>query len=136
MIITPEMLAASNSEEGHQSAVFAFFAINREQYPQTKWMHAIPNANSHRMVREGVRAGVSDMFLPMPAWGCKANGNYYHGLYIEMKAPIRRNQKDGGVSKEQLEFLAYAKEVGYKTAVCYSWIEARDTIIGYLRSAE
>ena len=44
--ITPEQLAASGSEDGHQSALFCWAALNTEQYPQLKNLFAIPNRQS------------------------------------------------------------------------------------------
>ena len=133
--ITPEQLAASGSEDGHQMAVFCWAADNCGQYPALKWLHAIPNGGSRhiaeagKMVAAGLRSGVWDIFLPYP----KAVRNYeLHGLYIEMKELKRRNHKNGGLSDEQVEFGGYAESMGYYCAVCYTWEEARDMIIKYL----
>lgn len=129
--ITPEQLAASGSEDGHQMAVFCWAADNCGQYPALKWLHAIPNGGSRhiveagKMVAAGLRSGVWDIFGPMPKDG-------YCGIYLEMKEEGRRNKKDGGLSKEQIEFGQYAENAGYFCAVCYTWIEARDTLINYL----
>lgn len=134
--ITPEMLAASGSEDGHQMAVFCWAADNCGQYPALKWLHAIPNGGSRhiveagKMVAAGLRSGVWDIFLPCPIqteWA-----KQYAGLYVEMKEPKRRNHKNGGLSDEQLEFGGYAEQVGYYCAVCYTWEEARDIIVKYL----
>lgn len=130
-MITPEDLAKSGSEDGEQAAVFCWAALNRPTYPQLKWMHAIPNGGSrhiveaNKMVGTGTRSGILDFFLPWPV-------KIYHGLYIEMKVEKHRNKEDGGLTKQQVYFKAYADNVGYKTAVCYSWQEARDAIIEYL----
>lgn len=138
--IEPQDLAKTDTEDGHQAAVFCWSASMWEQYPQLQWMHAIPNGGSRhiaeatKMVAAGTRSGVWDIFLPwsnigyMQEW----NGNYYHGLYIEMKEPKRRNHKNGGLSEDQIAFGRYAKEAGYVCAVCYTWEEARDVIIRYL----
>lgn len=135
-VITPEDLAASGSEDGHQMAVFCWSADSVGKYPELKWLHAIPNGGSRhiveagKMVAAGLRSGVWDMFLPLPIqteWA-----KQYAGLYIEMKAEKRRKEKDGGLSKEQLKFRDYAISMGYYCKVCYNWIEARDTLIAYL----
>lgn len=134
--ITPEMLAASGSEDGHQMAVFCWAADNCGQYPALKWLHAIPNGGSRhiaeagKMVAAGLRSGVWDIFLPLPIqteWA-----KQYAGLYIEMKEPKRRKHKNGGLSEEQAEFGNYARSMGYYTAVCYAWEEARDVLIKYM----
>jgi hypothetical protein len=122
----------NGSETGEQKAVFAWAGLNQHLYPQLKWLHAIPNANSHRMVAEGVRAGVPDIFLPVVRFN-RTFDNKYAGLYIEMKTEKRRNQKNGGLSQDQIDFIDYAIKAGYKCCICYSWLEARDAILEYLQ---
>lgn len=135
--ITPEQLASSGSEDGHQAALFCWAAENVGKYPALKWLHAIPNggqrhiAEATKLVATGTRSGVLDTFLP--ACRLMFSGQFmYHGLYIEMKKPEHRNKRDGGCSKEQLEFIAYASGAGYYCKVCYTWQEARDCLINYL----
>jgi hypothetical protein len=129
--MTPETLAKSGSESAHQTALFAWAALNVGKYPALKFMHAIPNGGERnvrvaaKMKAEGVRAGVLDIFLPVPKAG-------KHGFYIEMKRSDRRNHKNGGLSDEQLEFAKFAYEAGYWVTVCYTWEEARDKIVAYL----
>lgn len=133
--VTSEQLAASGSEDGHQMAVFAWAASMCGQYPQLKWMHAIPNGGSRhiveatKMVAAGLRTGVLDIFLPVWKIGDR---KVYHGLYIELKTEKRRNKKNGGLTDEQIEFIEYAESAGYYCKVCYNWIEARDIILNYL----
>ena len=59
-VITPEQLAASGTEDGHQMAVFCWAANNYEQYPYLKWLHAIPNGGSRHIIEAGkmVAAGL------------------------------------------------------------------------------
>lgn len=129
-MLTPEQIASAGSETAHQTALFAQAALHRKRYPQLKWLHAIPNANSHRMVGEGVRGGIPDVSLPWPfIWNGETR---YAGLYIEMKIESRRKHKNGGLSDDQVECIAYLREVGYYVAVCYSWIEAWKVIEDYL----
>lgn len=99
--------------------------------PCLRWLHAIPNGGSRgdtdtsrriaggQMKAEGVKPGVSDVFLPMP-------GRRYAGLYIEMKTT------NGEVSEKQAEFLTFVSSVGYSAYVCWSWIEAVEVIEAYL----
>lgn len=132
--VTPEQLA-TGSEDGEQAAVFCWAASMCGQYPQLKWMHAIPNGGSRhvaeatKMVAGGLRKGVLDIFLPSSGGGKDA---WLSGLYIEMKTEKRRNEKNGGLTDEQLKFINYAEDAGYCCKVCYSWIEARDVILKYL----
>lgn len=87
---------------------------------------AIPNGGSRHpleavnLKRQGVKPGVPDLFLPF-----SRNGK--HGLFIEMK--YGRNKP----SEQQKEWLAYLDGAGYKTAVCYSFEEARRTIEDYVK---
>lgn len=118
-MLTPEQIAKAGSETAHQTALMAQAALHRKQYPQLKWLHAIPNANSHRMVGEGVRSGIPDVCLPWP-------NQKYHGLYIELKI------KTGRVSQEQKACLDYLNSVGYRAVICWSWIEAWKVIEDYL----
>jgi hypothetical protein len=133
MAITPEQLAASGSEDGHQAALFCWCALNFNRYPQLKWMHAIKNDNGHRRIAQGVRGGVVDIFLPVPIKYPYSMTTRYNGMYLEMKKPARRKEKNGGLSDKQIEFLDYANQAGYQTVVCYSWEEARDELIKYLK---
>ena len=131
------------SEATHQKVIFIWAALNCGQYPQLKWLHAIPNADSHRQVAEGVRAGVSDICLPYPMTSKSLYKNkfddgfdyiYYHGLYIELKTEKRRKEKNGGCSDDQIAFTEYANSVGYKAVVCYGWQEGVKAIEEYLNN--
>jgi len=130
--LTPEQLAKSGSEDGHQMAIFCWAADNLNKYPQLAWMYAIPNAGERfvavatKMVATGLRKGVPDIFLPYSGLGT------YNGLYIELKIENKRKLKDGGLSKDQLLWIPALREASYYVAVCYGWIEARDILIAYL----
>lgn len=135
--ITPEMLAKSGTEDGHQAALFCWAAANVAQYPELEWLHAIPNAAERhiavatKMIATGLRKGVWDIFLPCPIqteWA-----KQYAGLYIEMKIEKKRNVKNGGLTDEQVKFGKYAEAIGYYCKVCYSWTEARDILVKYLK---
>lgn len=136
--VTPQQLAASGSEDGSQMAVFAWAASMCGQYPQLKWLHAVPNGGSRhvaeatKMVAAGLRKGVLDIFLPWPIAFTTDIKDCYAGLYIEMKTEKRRKEKNGGLTDEQIEFITYAENAGYYCKVCYNWQEARDTILKYL----
>lgn len=143
-IITPEDLAASGTEDGHQAAIFCWSAMNINKYPDLAWLHSIPNGGSRhiaeatKMVAAGLRSGVWDIFLPCPIQKRDYQGfgetfKYgYHGLYIEMKHEKYRKYKDGGLTEEQVKFGEYAIHIGYYCKLCYSWIEAKEIIIAYL----
>lgn len=141
--ITPEMLAASGSEDGHQAAVMCWAADSVGKYPDLKWLHSIPNGglrdkiSAGKLKATGVKSGVWDIFLPKPMlkpFTIPYNGfeMWRHGCYIEMKKPIYRNRKNGGLSDEQVEFGKYAEAMEYYCKVCYTWEEAKDCLIAYL----
>lgn len=140
LVITPDQLAG-RTEHSQQVALFAQAALHIYKYPQLKWLFAIPNANSHKMVSEGVRAGVPDICLPYPKWTYRLPSvdnptgkymMYLAGLYIELKIESRRTEKNGGCSQDQLEYLDYLNDAGYKAVVCYGWQDAWRVIEEYL----
>lgn len=124
-------LTASRDE---RSYIYPGVAIDyrgkQDRIPQLKWLHAIHNQGHGDAIRgskakaEGVKAGVWDIFLPVPIIADAMMLHWWHGLYIEMK--VGKNQ----LTKEQLEFMTDLS--GYNFAVCYSWQEARDAILKYL----
>lgn len=137
-IITPEDLAG-DSEHSQQVALFAWAALNCGQYPALAYMFAIPNGffgsaqQKAKMKAEGLRTGVCDVMLPYAVYtGGPLNFKQYHGCFIEMKIEKYRNHKDGGCSEAQIDFIDFVSRQGYYCKVCYSWIEARDTLISYL----
>ncbi len=128
MIVTPEYLARSGTEHGHQAAVFCWAAQNMPSYPCLAWMHAIPNggqrskSQASRLKVEGVKSGVADIFLPVLRGNCA-------GLYIEMK---REDGMPSDVSEDQLAFGAFVTMQGYGWTVAFGWEDAIRILIGYL----
>lgn len=98
----------------------------RQQYPLiSRCLFAIPNGGVRnigtaiKLKKEGVTPGVPDLFLMIPrAQKC--------GLFIEMKAI------GGKVQQNQAEFMKLADQMGYQTAVCYGFLEAKTVIKSYL----
>lgn len=129
MALTPAKLAAPNTEHSHQVALFAWAALQHN--PMLEWLHAIPNGGERnaivagRMKAEGVRTGVFDVFLPVAMGG-------YHGLYIELKKPDRKQQARGGLSEQQVSFGKFVLNGGYRAEVAYTWVEAANIICSYL----
>ncbi len=124
--ILPEDIAGA-SEGSQQKALMVWAALESKRYPQLKWLVHIPNGGS-RHIREavelkaqGVKAGVPDLMLPWP------NKNFA-GLFIEMKAG------KGKTSIKQDEWLEYLSSVGYMTSVQWTWGDARDLILDYLKN--
>lgn len=79
-----------------------------------------------RLKAMGVRAGVSDLFLPIPSSG-------KHGLWIEMKAIAGPESGRGGViSSGQGEWLDLMTENGYAAHCCHGADEAINAIKEYM----
>ena len=109
------------SEDAEQEAVIEWAAWSPHR-KALKWLHHTPNgghrsgAEAAKFKRLGVKAGVSDLFLPHPV-------RPFHGLWIEMK------RRHGGVlSDKQAEFLRDMANEGYATAVAKGADEARKII--------
>ena len=69
--------------------------------------------------RQGVKKGVSDLFLALPS-------NGFHGFWIELKS------KRGRVSAEQTDWLDRMKAAGYKTAITRSIEDTIQAIEDYM----
>ena len=114
-------------EDAEQAALFEWAAYK----PTLRWLHAIPNGGNReprealRLKRQGVKPGVSDIFLPVPS-------NGYHGLYIELKR--RKLHGRASVTRQQSEFLTFANSNGYRAVICYGANEAIEEIERYLDS--
>jgi len=72
-----------------------------------------------RLKAEGAKAGVWDIFLPVPS-------GRWHGLFIEMKVG------NNVLTKKQEEFANKLSDC-YAFVICYSWDEARTALISYVR---
>lgn len=138
MTITPEQLARAGTEHAHQCALFCWAALPdvRAKYPQLEWMFAIPNGGERnirvagQLKAEGVKAGVLDIFLPVPKITQFLSTTFTkHGLFIEMKV------KPNKPTEEQDKFACAVYMLGYETHLCYSWEDARDKIVDYLTNA-
>ena len=95
---------------------------------------AIPNGGQRnlleakRLKAQGVKAGVSDLFLAYPIKSSETSWRAYEtcGLWLELKS------KKGRISAPQDEWLYLMNEVGYATAGAYSLEEAKQAILDYL----
>ena len=112
-------------EDTEQENVISWANWNMREYPELKWLHHIPNggkrnaAEAARFKAQGVKAGVSDLFLPA------AHGGYF-GLYIDMK--YGKNKP----TEQQEQFLNDMRIAGYKAGVAYSAEEAVNELKEYL----
>lgn len=94
--------------------------------PRYQYLFHIPNetvGGQGWIVRNrqlGVKAGVPDLFYPVPMGG-------YHGLFIEMKT------KTGRLSAEQKKWIGALETFGYKCVVAKGWDEARQALEEYVQ---
>lgn len=115
------------TEHQEQAALMRVCRLHENKYPGLELIHAIPNggqrhiAVARKLKAEGVKAGVPDIFLPVP------RGNA-HGLYIELKA------KGGRVSDAQRNMLAALSSQGYACIVAYGWENAWGEVKSYMES--
>lgn len=115
----------AHTEHGEQVSLIAWAKENETQWPELRWLFAIPNgglrskSTARKLQLEGVKPGVSDLFLPVPR-------GTFHGLWIEMKA--RRNV----ATRDQRLFQADMNTAGYAAVICWSFQAARDVIEHYL----
>lgn len=114
-----------SDESGHQEAIIEWCSWNIQQYPELDLLYHVPNggkrdkATAIALKRQGVKAGVPDLVLPVARCG-------YHGLYIELKAP------GGSVQKSQREYIKRLRQQGYLAVICYGWQESVQLISDYL----
>ena len=119
------------SEKQQQTALFRWARMQRTAYPELRLLIHIPNGGRRDKVtawqlkQEGVKAGVSDLLLPVPRGG-------YHGLWLELK----NDKPRGVVTAEQRQWLADMDEQGYAADVAYGWEMAVERIQGYLGGEE
>lgn len=120
--------ASKREAEGEEQALLIEWF--RETYPDIgDLLIHIPNGGSRknafegwRLKRQGVRAGVSDLFLPVARGG-------FHGLWIEFKAtpPL-----DAAVSQSQRDWIEAMLEQGYHAEVSLGIEAAKEAIERYL----
>lgn len=95
--------------------------------PELRLLFAIPNGGDRhpavagKLRAEGVRRGVPDTFLPLPA-------GPYHGLFIELKR-VKRSR----TSPEQIAWIEALRLAGYRAEVCAGWDAARRLIEDHVR---
>lgn len=123
--ITPTRTGVT--EHGEQQALFEWAAMmaNTGRYPGIELLFAIPNgghrhkAVARKMQEEGVKAGVPDIFLPVPRNGIP-------GMFIELKVGENRP------TVIQKAWQRWLQAQGYYVVTCWGFEQARDEIIAYL----
>lgn len=123
----PPTVRKKDAEGQEQAHLLSWF---RTTYPEfCELLIHIPNGGSRknafegwRLKQQGVRAGVSDLFLPIARGG-------FIGLWIEFKAapPF-----DAAVSDSQESWLSLMREQGHQACVCKGVQAAVDVLKNYL----
>lgn len=120
-------------EDMEQCALMQWARITRHNGGMiADWLIAIPNGGKRnaseaaRMKKQGVKAGVSDLFLALPS-------KQFHGLWIEMKAPKTNASPAGKPTQVQLDWLDRMAAAGYAAQLCFGWQAAKDAITEYLQ---
>jgi hypothetical protein len=117
------------SEHQEQVAYFDWVRLMENSDSRYSMIFAIPNGGRRdtstavKLKREGVKAGVSDVFVAIPSRG-------YHGAFLELKT------KTGRVRDSQKVFIAAAAEQGYFTEVVRGFDEIKEITEWYLGSDE
>ena len=94
--------------------------------PELGLMFHVPNGGSRNRIeaaklkRQGVRAGVPDICLPVARGG-------FHGLFVELK--YGRNK----ATDRQTAWLDALRSQGYLAVECVGWDTAREVITKYLK---
>jgi hypothetical protein len=119
------------SEDHIQAAVIRWARAHDD--PRLRLLFHIPNggaragATGGRMVALGAKAGVSDLFLPVPVLtNTVGMARLVPGLWIEMKTVV------GTLSTPQQRWLTAMAAQGYATAVCRSVEAAQAALTRYL----
>ena len=113
-------------EGQEQAALMSWAQMQSWRWPELALMFHIPNgggrskAEAGRFKAEGVKAGVPDLFLPVPR-------GEWHGLFIELK-----RQAGGRLSDEQKEWIPALQAQGYRVEVCKGWEAAAEVLKDYL----
>jgi VRR-NUC domain len=124
-MLTPEKIVESgkDNEHSHQCALMQWIVFNRKDWPDLDLIFAIPNGGGRTMSvaaslkAEGVKAGVPDLFLPVPR-------GIYAGLWIEMKRPGVAKHAHGGRSEKQVEWHKRLIKLRYAVIVAYGYKSA------------
>ena len=115
------------TESDEQEMLFQWVALAGRAVPDLGLLYHVPNGGFRnkvtgaRLKKEGVKAGVPDLFLPVPT-------DLYHGLYIELKKRDFSNKP----TQSQKWWIAALRKKGYRVEVCYGADEAIGAICDYL----
>lgn len=114
-----------NLEHFEQTKLFDWAIWKGQEIPELNLLFSVPNGGKRnittaiKLKREGVKAGVPDVFFPVAK-------NGFHGMFLEMK--VGKN-KPTDLQKNWHKKLA---DQNFLVKICYSFEEARDEILKYL----
>ena len=114
------------TESQEQQMLFEWSALMAAKIPELAELWHCPNGGHRnkvaaaRLRREGVKAGIPDIFLLVPR-------NGFHGLAIELKAKGKKP------TKSQEWWLERLGKNGYLAVVCHGFEDAKDLILTYLQ---
>lgn len=117
------------SEFAEQCALFEWSGYAKATHPELKLLSSSLNgvkltkAQAGKAKAAGMRKGEHDVRLPVARGG-------YIGLSIEMK--YGKNKP----TPEQLEYGELLEAEGWRVVYCWSWIDARDAILDYLKAGK
>jgi hypothetical protein len=113
-----------NLEHMEQCALMRWCQLNEQKYPELRWIYAIPNGGQRNILvaaklkKEGVKAGVPDLCLPVARGG-------YQALYIELKAGKNKP------TASQLEWQGGLNALGNLSVTCWGWESGSRVIDDY-----
>jgi hypothetical protein len=116
-----------------QVALIRHLKKHEHLYPDLELIHAIPmgeertKSGGARLKAEGAKAGIPDLFLPVPKWAEACDTFVYAGLYIEIKADPRDE-----LSPEQLWWKKRLEGQGFDYYVARDMMKTLDYIKAYL----
>lgn len=126
-VVKPVRVKRIDYEGKEQSALMIEISLRLPEVAAL--IYHVPNGG-HRHIavaaqlkKQGVRAGIPDLVLPM------ARGGYF-GLYIEFKATP---PNDVPVSGEQRARISALNDQGYLAIVCRGHFDAMEALRAYMR---
>lgn len=129
-LVSPEQLIKSGLEDGEQTALFAWLAMNVFHTPELAYAFAIPNGGMRdkitaaRLKAQGVRPGVPDTMFPVIRY---VDNKWWPGMWVEMKKVKGGKLHDAN----QLRWGEFLRGQGYAHFLCKGYYEAREPIKWY-----
>ena len=156
---TPESLCRSGTEDGHQTALFAWANMVRlygyqaalddlcytkkgyaaEHYDPIhgiqalEMLFAVPNGGLRDKIT-AAKLRATGVRAGYPDIALDAPRGPFHGLRIELKRPESEDKRQGRTTQRQNSWLERLRQYGYRAEVCVGWQEAARLIFHYLNS--